>query len=132
MRFAAVGAVGTAAQYLVLWFGVTAVALSATVASGAGFVLGAVVNYLLNYHYTFASDRPHAAAAARFFTVAGAGLLINTALMHALVVWVTWHYMLAQVLATAVVLLWNFLVNRHWTFGVSAPVRGLEGGGRDE
>jgi putative flippase GtrA len=27
-----------------------------------------------------------------------------------------WHYLLAQILTTALVLVWNFLLNRAWTF----------------
>lgn len=124
LRFATVGAVGTAAQYAVLWGGVTFATLPATGASAMGFVLGALINYLLNYHITFASDRPHFDAATRFFSVAGAGLAINTGLMHVQTIWFGWHYLVAQVVATAVVLGWNFIVNRIWTFGDSTTVKG--------
>jgi len=30
------------------------------------------------------------------------------------------HYLIAQIATTLGVLLWNFLANRHWTFGKDA------------
>ena len=63
LRFAAVGASGTAVQYSVLWSGVEWAGISAAAASGIGYILGSVVNYLLNYFFTFKSDKGHGEAA---------------------------------------------------------------------
>jgi len=46
---------------------------------------------------------------------------INSLLMQVLVQ-SGWHYLLAQVCATAVVFLWNFVGNSLWTFGAE-PAR---------
>ena len=117
MRFTLVGGVATAIQYAVLVLLVRAGRLDPTAASSIGFAVSAVVNYLLNYRFTFRSDRPHGPAAAKFALLAGAGLLINAAIMH-LLVGILMPYLLAQVCATLVVLLWNFIGNSMWTFGV--------------
>lgn len=117
LRFAAVGAVATAIQYVLLILLVRGAGMAPTPASSIGFVLSAAVNYLLNYRFTFQSHRPHAPAMAKFGLLAGAGLLINAAIMHLLVA-AGVHYLLAQVCATAVVLFWNFIGNSFWTFGV--------------
>ncbi len=117
VRFALVGGVATAIQYALLILLVRAFGMAPTPASSIGFVLSAVVNYLLNYRFTFQSNRPHAAAMAKFGLLAGAGLLINAAIMHVMVA-AGVHYLLAQVCATAVVLFWNFIGNSLWTFGV--------------
>jgi putative flippase GtrA len=82
-------------------------------------VVSAAANYLLNYHFTFESERPHGPAAARFALLAGAGLLLNAIIMHVLV-GAGVHYLIAQVCATAVVLLWNFIGNSLWTFRAGA------------
>lgn len=116
-RFVVVGGIATAIQYVLLIFLVRAFGMAPTPASSIGFVLSAVVNYLLNYRFTFHSDRPHAAAMAKFALLAGAGLLINAAIMHVMVA-AGVHYLLAQACATAVVLFWNFIGNSLWTFGV--------------
>ncbi len=114
--FAGVGAIGTAAQYLVLVLLVEGPAVNPVLASTLGFGLGAIVNYLLNYHYTFRSDKSHLEAASKFFSVALVGALTNTLLMYLGTEWLGLNYLLAQILATGAVLVQNFLLNRYWTF----------------
>lgn len=115
-RFLVAGLVATAVQYLVLMVGVEALDARPARASAAGFVLGAVVGYLLNRSYTFGSRVGHAVGAARFATVAAVGLLGNVLFMVLLTGYLHLHYVLAQVLATGVVMLWNFAANALWTF----------------
>ena len=117
VRFSLVGGVATAIQYALLILLVHGLGMAPTPASSIGFVLSAGVNYLLNYRFTFHSDRPHGAAAAKFGLLAGAGLLINAAMMHVMI-GAGLHYLIAQVCATGVVLFWNFIGNTVWTFGV--------------
>lgn len=119
VRFTAVGGVATAIQYALLVLLVRGFGMAPTPASSIGFVLSAGVNYLLNYRFTFHSDRPHGPAAARFGLLAGTGLLINAAIMH-LMIGVGVQYLIAQACATAVVLFWNFIGNSLWTFGVGS------------
>lgn len=117
VKFAAVGGIATAIQYAVLILLVRACGMAPTPASSSGFVLSAGVNYVLNYRFTFQSDRPHGPAAAKFAALAVTGLLINAAIMR-LMTGTGVHYLIAQVCATAVVLFWNFIGNSLWTFGV--------------
>jgi putative flippase GtrA len=121
VRFALVGAAATAAQYAILIVLVREAGVSPTPASAIGFVVSAIGNYLLNYYFTFRSRRSHGGALAKFLLLAGGGLAINSLLMQLLVVGAGWYYMVAQVCATAVVFLWNFIGNSFWTFG--APER---------
>jgi putative flippase GtrA len=114
IRFGLVGAVATGIQYVILILLVHA-GFWPAVASAIGFVVSAAGNYLLNYHFTFRSQRSHGPAAAKFVMLAAVGLAINFALMHVLV-GAGWYYLLAQVCATAVVFLWNFVGNSLWTF----------------
>lgn len=116
LRFAMVGATGTAVQYLVLWVGVERCGQGVAAASGAGYVLGALVNYALNYFLTFGSEQPHLHAARRYFTLLGVGWCANTGLVWLLVRDPHWHYWAAQALATALGLLWNFAGSRWWVF----------------
>ena len=115
LRFTLVGGVATAIQYALLILLVRGFGMAPTFASSIGFVLSAGVNYLLNYRFTFRSDRPHGPAAVKFGLLAGSGLLINAAIMHGLIV-AGVHYLIAQVCATGVVLFWNFIGNTVWTF----------------
>jgi putative flippase GtrA len=115
-RFALVGALCTGIQYAVLAAGVEWLGLAAAVASTAGFLLGAAVNYQLNRRYTYDSRSSHAVGILRFSTVLAAGLLLNALFMHVLHSYLHWHYALAQLLTTGITMFWNFLAHRFWTF----------------
>jgi putative flippase GtrA len=115
LRFALVGAVATCIQYTILIALVHGRDVSPTLASSLGFIAGAVVNYILNYRFTFRSRSQHGPAVAKFVLLAGVGLLLNAGLMR-LLVGAGWNYLLAQVCATGIVLLWNFSGNSLWTF----------------
>ena len=122
-RFSAVGGIATGIQYAVLVLLVQTGIADAVSASSAGFVLSALANYALNRRFTFRSLQPHADALPRFVLVATAGLVINAALVWCFHVAVALHYLAAQVLATLGTLVWNFALNRAWTFPVSSAPR---------
>lgn len=117
VRFGLVGGLATGVQYAILVALVRWIGLWPPAASAVGFVVSAVGNYLLNYHFTFRSRERHAPAAAKFLILAGVGLALNAALM-AVLVDMGWHYLVAQLCVTAVVFLWNFIGNSLWTFRV--------------
>ena len=116
IRYAGVGAIGTVVHYGILIGLVQGLGANAVAASTAGFVIGAFVNYGLNREFTFASERAHRVALPRFLAVAGAGLLLNGLVMTVSLEVLPPHYLVAQVVATAVVLVTGFLANRRWTF----------------
>lgn len=114
--FTAIGGIGTGGHYLTLITLVEGGMLTAVPASVAGFVVGAIINYILNYRFTFNSNKSHKEAMSKFFIVAIVGAIINTLLMHVGVNIIQLHYLLAQITATAIVLMWNFIINKVWTF----------------
>jgi putative flippase GtrA len=123
IQFALVGCAAAVGHYGTLiilseWAGVSPVP-----ASGTGFVIGAVISYALNYQFVFRSDKNHAPTAAKFLTVAIIGLAFNSAIMALLTGGAGLHYLLAQVTATIMVMVWSYLGNRFWTFAA----RGAEG-----
>jgi putative flippase GtrA len=114
--FAGVGVIGTLVHYATLMALVHLGRVSPILSSVAGFVLGALVNYVLNYHVTFRSKKPHRETLAKFYTIALVGLGLNTLIMIVATTLCSLHYLVAQVIATAVVLASNFAGNRQWTF----------------
>jgi putative flippase GtrA len=116
LRYAGAGAVGTALQYAMLIGFVQLARVDAVVASTAGAIAGAIVNYALNHRYTFGSERPHRHALPRFALVAVAGIVLNALVMAAMLGFAGQHYLVAQVVATAAVLAAGYLANRKWTF----------------
>ena len=113
ISFSIIGAIGTIAHFAVLIFCVQIVSVGPVSGSLAGFITGAVINYLLNYHVAFKSTNRHIESFLKFFTVAMVGLGLNTAIMYIMSQWL--YYLISQVIATAIVLIWNFLCNRFST-----------------
>lgn len=119
-RFLLVGGTATVVHYTVLWLLHGVLGFDAVWSTAAGFALSAVFNFIASYLFTYRSRAPLAQALWRYAAVAGAGLLINTALFALATTYLGLHYMLAQVLATGVVLVWNFVLGRMFAF--ASPV----------
>jgi len=122
-KYAAVGLIGTAVHYTVLWGLVEYRHLDSVYGSVIGFVAGAFTNYVANYHLTFKSRKNHQVALPQFFSVAVVGLFVNTFVVALGTRWLGWHYLLSQLLATGFVLVLTFLGNKYWTF----RHKGIEG-----
>jgi putative flippase GtrA len=114
LSFAIVGAFGTGAHFAVFIYCVQVFSMNPVLGSAAGFVAGAIVNYFLNYHITFKSENRHLDSFPKFFTIATIGLGLNILIMYALEHW--FYYLISQIVATGIVLIWNFSSNRLWTF----------------
>lgn len=116
LLFATVGTVATAVQYLTLILLVQFAHWTPVLASTVGFSLGAVITYTLNYKFTFRSRAKHRKSLTKFLIVAPTGALINMAIMWLGVEFAQLIYIVAQVLATGVVMIFNFTLSRIWTF----------------
>jgi putative flippase GtrA len=115
VRYSAVGAIATAAHYLVLIACVEWGHWPAFIASGTGAVVGAQVAYAGNRWFTFAHTGAIRASWPRFQATALIGAVLGMALV-ALGVWLGVYYVLAQVAATLLGLMLTFAINRAWTF----------------
>lgn len=118
-RFLVVGGIATALQYAILLVLVGTAGVPPLVASSIGFVASAVANYTLNRRFTFRSNVDYVAGLERFSIIAGVGLALNALVMAAGTTLAGVNYLAAQIVATTVVLLWNYHVNRLWTFSNS-------------
>lgn len=119
VRFAGIGGLCTALQYLILVALVVHLRVHPVVASTAGYIGSALLNYQLNRVYTFRSDARHLRALPRFAVISTVGLLLNATVLGLLNSGLKVHYLWAQVVATVIILIWNFLANRCWTFADS-------------
>lgn len=114
--FTGIGAIGTAGHYATLILLVQALHADPVIASTIGFTVGALINYLLNYRITFNSDKRHSEALTKFLSVAALGAVINGLIMTAGINISDLHYLVIQVIATSIVLVFNFIANKYWTF----------------
>jgi len=116
-RYTLAGGVATAVHYAVLLALVELLDLPPALAAAIGALCGAAVAYLGNRRFTFTETTvAHGRALPRFLLVAVVGAGLN-----GLIVWfgnsvLGWHYLLAQALATLLVLFLTYRLNRHWTF----------------
>jgi len=126
VTFLVVGGVCTGIQYVLLvafvvWMGVGPVA-----ASTAGYIVSTAINYYLSHKVTFESSRSHREAFPRFTVVATVGVVLNGMIVGFGTRHTTVHYVLVQVAATAVVLLWNFVANLRWSFSAEPRQNGTD------
>jgi putative flippase GtrA len=85
-------------------------------ASAIGFVIGAVNGFLLNRRWTFAGHVGDSLTPVRWAVVQSGGLGINLGLLYVFVHDAKLDKLVAQALATIVVTVTTFIVNRAWTF----------------
>lgn len=114
--FGMVGTLGTPAHYLTLILLVEAGGVAPVFATSVGSVVGALVNYFLNYHYTFKSSKAHLDSGPKFFSVAMSTGILNALLVYLGVDLLGMHYLLVQIGATILVFLANLVLNSAWTF----------------
>jgi putative flippase GtrA len=111
------GGIATAVHYAVLIALVELSGMAAAPSASIGALCGAAVSYLVNRRITFTgSSSNHSQALPRFMAIALLGALLNGTLVWLGVQQLGWHYLLAQALATVLVLGLTFRLNRIWTF----------------
>lgn len=116
VKFGIVGVSNT-----VLFFAVYTLLLEAfgvwyILASGIGFVVGAVNGFLLNRRWTFSGHVGDALTPVRWGVVQSCGLALNEGLLYVCVDGLGLHKLVGQAIAIVVVVVVTFLANRAWTF----------------
>jgi len=110
------GFASVATHYAFAIFAVEVLGWRALLATSAGFMVGAITKYLMNYFLAFASDAPHLKAIPRFAVMLLILFAANGAIFWTLHEHYALHYMVAQVITTAVLVPVGYLVNRWWVF----------------
>lgn len=113
--FAVVGAIATAIHYGVLIVLVEFGHTKPVTATTIGYCVGIVASFTLNRRFTFQSTQPVALSFAKFAALYGIGMALNASIVAALTS-LGVYYLLAQLAATALVLVWNFLGARYVVF----------------
>jgi putative flippase GtrA len=116
IRFVVVGGFGTAVHYLIFGALAGAWGVRASVASAVGALGGALVNYYLNYIYTFSSSVSHWGALPKFYVSAGVAFCLNGLLMVLLTDIFEFNKWISQICATILCLGWNFVLAKNWVY----------------
>ena len=116
-KFGVVGASGVVVDFGVTWLLKEQIRLNKYIANSMGFACAVLSNYLLNRVWTFESHDPNVAVQfGKFLVIALIGLLLNNGMIYLLTERRGMKFYPAKLLATGVVMLWNFWANYTFTF----------------
>ncbi len=124
-RFAMVGGIGTVVDFGVLILLKEVIGLPLIIANSLSYLAGVSNNFTLNRLWTYPEARTKAVwrQFLQFLLVSTAGLLLNNLIVGLLAAPLgtllnmpDTGYLAAKVLATGLVVFWNFTANRLWTF----------------
>ena len=116
MRYGLVGG-STGILYLVFVFVLVDVLnIHVTLASTLVCIAAAAYNYLMHYHWTFASDAPHGMVMVRYLAMIAGVVLINAIIMHFGTMFSNIHYLIIQLVASFTVVCWSLSVSSLWVF----------------
>ena len=121
LRFFIAGGISTIVHWLLLWILIQHLETAPIVSTSFGYIAGAIVNYTINYFWTFKSNASHFKASFKFAIVALSGFLLNALIFSFFNYIAGTHYFISQFFATGIVLFWNFIINRFWTFKAPQP-----------
>jgi putative flippase GtrA len=124
IRFAAVGAVGTIVDISVLSLLNVHTPLPLWLANVGSYCCGILSNFLLNRYWTFKHGSSGKAGREflQFFIVSATGMVLNTLLLMLLEPIFAgagmgdWSCLPAKAAAAGIVFVWNYVMNRLWTF----------------
>jgi putative flippase GtrA len=115
LRFLVSGGIATVVHWATLW-GLINLQVEAVLASSIGAFVGAIVNYFLQYFFTFKTRRRHKQALLAYAPAVLVSWLLNLALFYSLYGEVFSDPLVAQVVTTGVVMVVNFLLYKKVVF----------------
>ncbi len=116
-KYAVVGCIGTALDLGTLYIFVGLLHLHLLLSTAMSFVLAVINNFLLNKYWTFQNKSANIRKQfIKFLIVSVLGLFLTEACMAFFVYVLNIWYMAAKLITSGLVLAWNFLANKYWTF----------------
>ena len=117
IKFGLVGLSGIFVDFGITYLAKEKLKIHKYVANSLGFTLAATSNYFLNRIWTFKSTDPEIIIQyLKFIIISVIGLIINN-----LIIWLLhdkkgMNFYISKVVATIIVVIWNFLANYQFTF----------------
>ncbi len=116
LRYALVGLAATGVHYALLAALVEFARMEAGLSAAIGSTGGAFAAYAGNRWFTFQSRAAHGRVLPRFVVVAGLAAIVSGLVVWAGTELLKMHYLLAQMVGTALILWLGFELNRRWSF----------------
>ncbi len=103
--------------FVLVWFGLSLDALT-LLATTLAFCFATVYHYILGNILVFDSGSKYEKGTefSLVFLVSVIGLLFNLVLMYVFVTILAWQPMLAKVITSCIVVVWNYLSRKKWIF----------------
>lgn len=116
LKFGVVGVLATAIDFAVMILLTELAGLDPVVSAGISFTVSVVFNYLASMRFVFRrrEDLSRGAEVTVFVILSLVGLAMNELLMWVGSTLLDLNYVLVKVVATAVVMLWNFFSRKRW------------------
>ncbi|MDO4287879.1 MAG: GtrA family protein [Eubacterium sp.] len=117
-RFAVNGGVSFVVDYAVLFILTEFFDVNYLISSGISFTLSVIVNYLICVLWVFKNVKKNDTKTVVLFVGSSViGLLINQVLMWFFVEITGLYYMIAKIIATIIVMIWNYVAKRKAVVG---------------
>ena len=115
-RYLVSGSIAVGLHFSLLGFLVELLGINATLATTIGFLLSSLFHYTIQYFWVFSESNRYTHRLLRYTIVTTATAALNAGLVS--LFHFTWglKYLLAQLLVTVLIVLLNYLANRHFTF----------------
>lgn len=117
IKFGLVGLSSTAIDWSIFYLLNSFFGLYYLIAKVLSFSVAVINSYAWNRRWTFCSQNPHRTKEfSQFLTVALVGLSLNTFIMYLVVTVFSGRKIIGLILATGIVVFWDFLANKFYTF----------------
>lgn len=117
IKFSVVGVSGTVIDWIFYFIFTRWLFTYYLIAKALSFIFAAANNYFWNRVWTFRSkDKNIVKQFIKFFAVSVIGLFINILIMYIVVNDFKLSDFYGLIIATAIVMFWNFFANKLWTF----------------
>lgn len=115
IKYAVVGGIGASSDIL-LYTVLYTFGINYQIANVSGYLLGTLLSFILNRHYTFNVKDDVLKRLITFLSVAFVGYICSALLLYVLVQHFGTHAILAKILTLGLVLIIQFTLNKHITF----------------
>ena len=110
MRFGVVGVISFLVDYGILYVLTEKANIYYLLSAGISFTVSVVINYLLSMSWVYKSNKKRGKKEEFiiFIVLSLGGLLLNQVMMYVFVDYMNVYYLLAKIVATAIVMIYNF------------------------